>query len=384
MVVRLGIIGLSADPAAWATLAHVSPFKSGGPLADDFKLTALATSNPDSANAAAKAHGIPLEKAYCKPEDIANDPDVDMVVVSVKTPMHKRLAMPALHAKKDVFIEWPLANGLAEAQELAALAKKQGVKTYVGLQARVQSVMVKVKELVSSGALGRITSTTVLGTDSGLLNLPEKARYVNDPNSGASILSIPAAHTLDVILHALSSELSSLTATLTTTHPTIRFTSSDGSLSDPEPRNGADNVAISGTLTPSGAAFSYNYMVSSPATPSTFQWIIRGEKGALKLEGPSFAVQMDPPKLYWAEAPADGGQRGIYESKSRGAAWKEIEVPESRMKGHFGGVAELYELMAMGKGKEEGLVDFDEALKRHRMLDAIERSAKEGKRTSYL
>ena len=164
MVIRLGIIGLSADPTAWATMAHASPFKPGGPLTDQFKLTALATSNPDSAKAAAKAQGLPLEKAYSNPEDIANDPDVDLVVVSVKVrvevavsgnqptcfteakqgPLHKQMAMPALHAKKDVFVEWPLGNGVAEAEEMASLARKQGVKNYVGLQARMQPVFVKV------------------------------------------------------------------------------------------------------------------------------------------------------------------------------------------------------------------------------------------------
>lgn len=58
--------------------------------------------------------------------------------------MHKQLTMPALHAKKDVFVEWPLAANLAEAEEMNALAKKQGVKTYVGLQARMHASFVKV------------------------------------------------------------------------------------------------------------------------------------------------------------------------------------------------------------------------------------------------
>lgn len=162
MVIRLGIIGLSADQSAWATIAHVQAFKEGGPLSDHFELTALATSNPESAKAAAKSHGLPLEKGYCNPEDIANDPDVDLVVVSVKVypylgpryvetiaervqvPMHKQLTMPALQAKKDVFVEWPLAGTLADAEEMAAFAKKQGVKTWVGLQARMQPAMLKV------------------------------------------------------------------------------------------------------------------------------------------------------------------------------------------------------------------------------------------------
>lgn len=67
-----------------------------------------------------------------------------MVVVSVKVPMHKELTMPILKAKKDVFVEWPLGNGLQEAEELAALAKKQGVQTVVGLQARNLPIVLKV------------------------------------------------------------------------------------------------------------------------------------------------------------------------------------------------------------------------------------------------
>ena len=61
-----------------------------------------------------------------------------------QAPLHKQLAIPALKAKKDVFVEWPLANGLQEAEELAALAKKQGVKTVVGLQARLAPSILKV------------------------------------------------------------------------------------------------------------------------------------------------------------------------------------------------------------------------------------------------
>ena len=83
MPIRLGIIGLSADSGAWATMAHVSPLKSAA-LSKEYTITAVATSSPESAKAAAKAHGIAEEKAYSSPEAIANDPDVDMVVVSVK------------------------------------------------------------------------------------------------------------------------------------------------------------------------------------------------------------------------------------------------------------------------------------------------------------
>ncbi|KAL9128404.1 MAG: hypothetical protein Q9175_007533, partial [Cornicularia normoerica] len=133
MTINLGIIGLSASPTAWATRAHVAPLKSPA-LSLHYNIIALATSSPTSAKAAAGAHKIDPAKAYSSPEEIANDKDVDMAVVSVKVPLHKQLALPALHAKKDIFVEWPLAANTAQAIELAELAKKQGVRNIVGLQ----------------------------------------------------------------------------------------------------------------------------------------------------------------------------------------------------------------------------------------------------------
>ncbi len=144
--IHLGVIGLSADQQAWATMAHAVPLM-GEPLNKYYDITAVGTSSPETAKAAAKALGVPEGKAYSKPEDIANDKDVDMVVVSVKVPLHHQLTMPALTAKKDIFVEWPLGANLAQAEELTALAQKQGVKNIVGLQARQQAAVLKVRML---------------------------------------------------------------------------------------------------------------------------------------------------------------------------------------------------------------------------------------------
>lgn len=166
----------------------------------------------------------------------------------------------------------------------------------------------------------------------------------------------------------------------------VSFISPTGEKSAPEPRKIADNIVVSGVLTSGGGVLSLHYLISSPATPSLFQWIICGEKGSLKMEGPSFAVQMMPPKLYMAKAPEGAGQKGIYEDREGGAEWKEVEIPKSNMAGHFGGVAEVYEAIAQGKkGKADGLVDFEEAVKTHKLVDAIVTSIREGKRVeSYL
>ena len=145
--IHLGAIGFSADQQAWATMAHAVPLR-GEPLNKYYKITAVGTSSPETAKAAAKALGVSEEKAYSKSEDIANDKDVDMVVVSVKVPLHHQLTTSALRAKKDVFVEWPLAANLAQAEELTALAQKQGIKNIVGLQARQQAAVLKARSLM--------------------------------------------------------------------------------------------------------------------------------------------------------------------------------------------------------------------------------------------
>ena len=105
--IGVGIIGLSADPSAWATVAHVSPLKSA-PLNEKFKLVAVCTSSPESAKKAAEAHGISADKAYSSAEDIANDKDVDLVVVSVK--------VRHIHLSRMIFEGGSLEEGWSQRQ----------------------------------------------------------------------------------------------------------------------------------------------------------------------------------------------------------------------------------------------------------------------------
>jgi len=144
MLINLAIVGLSGrDPPSWSSIAHLNPLRSPS-LSTFYHIVALCTSSPLSANAAAEKYGLAKDKAYSSVEELAKDPDIDMVVIAVKVPLHKQLTMPILEAGKDVLVEWPLAKNLAEAEELAALAKKTGTRTMVGLQGRQVASVKKV------------------------------------------------------------------------------------------------------------------------------------------------------------------------------------------------------------------------------------------------
>jgi hypothetical protein len=68
-----------------------------------------------------EAHDVPL--TFGTAEELARRDEVDLVVVTVKVPHHREVVTTALQAGKMVLCEWPLGNGLAEAEELAALAR---------------------------------------------------------------------------------------------------------------------------------------------------------------------------------------------------------------------------------------------------------------------
>src|SRR2546429_6780480 len=127
--IRVGIIGANPD-RGWAAQAHIPALTS---LSDDFEITALSTTRRKSADAAGKLFGVPA--AFDNHEELVNSPAVDVVAVTVKVPYHLELATAALEAGKAVYCEWPLGNGLNQAETLAALAKNQSVLAVAGVPA---------------------------------------------------------------------------------------------------------------------------------------------------------------------------------------------------------------------------------------------------------
>ena len=166
---RVALLGLSPNDAEttqlsnWGVLAHLKPILNS----PNYELVAVCNSSVESARKSIAFHKLPdTIKAYGNPEDVANDSDVDLVVVSVNVGKHYFLTKPALLQKKDVFVEWPLGATLEEAEELTQLAQKNGVKTAVGLQFRGDPLISKVKELVENGSIGKVTSSVAWGCSS--------------------------------------------------------------------------------------------------------------------------------------------------------------------------------------------------------------------------
>src|SRR5437667_9230829 len=196
--IRVGIIGASPD-RGWAAQAHIPALKS---LADDFEITALSTTRRESADASARLFGVPV--AFDNHQELVNSPNVDVVAVTVRVPYHLELATAALEAGKAVYCEWPLGNGLKEAETLAALAKRSGVLAVTGLQARSAPSVAYVRDLIKQGYVGEVLSTTLVGSGMGWGPTVEPFNaYLNDKKNGATMLSIALGHAADAPCHCL-------------------------------------------------------------------------------------------------------------------------------------------------------------------------------------
>src|SRR5437763_4107251 len=357
--IRVGIIGANPD-RGWAAREHIPALKS---LRKDFEITALSTTRRESADAASELFDVAA--AFDNHQELVNSPAVDVVAVTVKVPYHLELATAALEAGKAVYCEWPLGNGLREAETLAALARKKGVLAVAGLQARSAPAVAYVCDLVDQGYVGDVLSTTLIGSGMGWGPTVEPYNvYLNDRKNGATMLSIALAHAADALCYCLG-ELRQLSATMTMRRKSFTIAGTGES----KPMHADDQVCVTGLLE-GGAALSIHYR-GGRSRGTNLLWEINGTEGDLQVT-------------------ADGGQAQIFELTVRGgngaqSSLEILPVPQqyrfSPLRGPSANVAQAYARFARDYREGTHLCPtFDDAVTRHRMLDAIEKAAATGQR----
>ena len=361
---KVGIVGLQPG-RSWAAKAHVPALRV---LPEDFEIVGVANTSLESGESAALALGLP--KAYASPAELFAAPEVDVVTVTVKVPHHLELVRAALHAGKHVYCEWPLGNGLAEAEELAVLAKAEGVLGVVGNQARVAPEVQYLKQLIADGFIGEVLSSTLGafgGQWGGVGADKENGAYLLDDASGATMLTIPVGHTLAGLNEVLG-EFASLSSVLATRRASAVVVGTGETL----PMTAPDQVLVSGVLA-SGVTVSIHYRGGMPRDGAGLFWEINGTQGDLRLTGPLGHLQLAPLSLKAAR----GDEK----------AFTPLEVPVPFLAGLGpdpvpGNVARNYARMAhdIREGTRTAPT-FEDAVALHRAVAAIEAAAESGQRS---
>ncbi|MBX9623698.1 MAG: Gfo/Idh/MocA family oxidoreductase [Gemmataceae bacterium] len=99
---------------------------------------------------------------YASPEELVADPAVDAVFVLTNLETHLDYTKLALNAGKHVLVEKPVGVSVAEIEQMRALAAAKGLVCLPGHNYIYESGMMRTRELVEGGDLGKIVSAYVM------------------------------------------------------------------------------------------------------------------------------------------------------------------------------------------------------------------------------
>lgn len=354
---RVGLVGADAGGTGWAPMAHI-PAIAG--LAE-LELSAVCTSRPESAVAAAKAYGV--ARAFHDVAELAASPDVDAVSVVVRAVHHHEAVLAALKTGKHVYCEWPLGTSLQQTRELAAIARQQGVITAVGLQGRYTPTLQYIKELVDEGWLGELLSVDVSAVVAGSTDAPSQAAWESERRKGAHFFNVTGGHTVDTLMFCCGA-LTRVSARVSTQMKRVRFADT-GEVAEVET---PDTALFVGELA-NGAVVSYRGVtVATPA--SGWRMELHGTEGRLVATTPVMP-QITPVELR--------GARGKAELAVLAVPPRLSVVPESIV-GPARNVAGLYRGFARAVGQHSSFdPDFAHAVVVHEVLESLVRSSREGR-----
>lgn len=173
-LLRWGILGTGG-------IAHT--FASDLRFIDDGVVTAVGSRTLASAVAFADEFAVP--RRHGSYESLVEDDDVDVIYVATPHPMHLANATLALEAGKPVLVEKALTMTGEEARTMVALARAKGLFLMEAMWTRHLPHILKLRELVSSGALGELVAVEA---DHGQRFAPDPAHRIFAPELGGSAL----------------------------------------------------------------------------------------------------------------------------------------------------------------------------------------------------
>jgi len=140
---KVGIIS-----ANWSLKVHGAAWRR----TPGVEVVAICTAHWETAEAAAKAHGIP--KAYWNHQAMAADPEIDIIDVGTRPSFRFPMVMAALNNGKHVYDALPFAMSVADAEAMRDKQLEQGVVGVVDAQFRWNPPALQMKAMIDAGFIG--------------------------------------------------------------------------------------------------------------------------------------------------------------------------------------------------------------------------------------
>jgi predicted dehydrogenase len=185
-VIKIAVVGLGKMGLSHLAIVNAHP---------DVEVAAVCDSSSYVLSVLEKYTGV---AAYGDYGAMLREVELDAVLIATPSRTHASMVRPALERGLHVFCEKPFTLSTPDAEELTALAGRNGVVTQVGYHNRFVGAFREVKALLDAGAVGTVTH--VLGEAYGPVVLkPKGGTWRSRKDEGGGSLYDYAAHPIDLL-----------------------------------------------------------------------------------------------------------------------------------------------------------------------------------------
>ena len=192
--VKVGIIG-----TGWIAEAHIAQYLN----MPDVEIVGGADIVPGKAEAFFKRFGIENARCYESHKEFLKKEELDAVSICTYNATHAECAIDALLAGVNVLLEKPMCVTTEEAVEIMRAEKKSGKIISIGFQPRLDPNMIKVKEIVQSGILGKIYYIQTGGGRRHGIPTPFGTTFIQADTGVIGAMGDIGCYSLDMVLNAI-------------------------------------------------------------------------------------------------------------------------------------------------------------------------------------
>jgi glucose-fructose oxidoreductase len=186
------------------------------------RLTALVSGTPEKLHQYGREYGVPERSRYSYEsfDRISDNPDVDVVYVILPNSMHAEYTIRAARAGKHVLCEKPMAVSSAECEAMIVACRRAGRKLMIGYRSRFEPHNIEAIRLAREGAFG---TNRIVESEHGFpAGDPSQWRLKRALAGGGSLMDI-GIYSVQALRYLAGEEPVSVTATESTDRSDPRF-----------------------------------------------------------------------------------------------------------------------------------------------------------------
>jgi scyllo-inositol 2-dehydrogenase (NADP+) len=337
MPIKTAILGYGRS----GSTLHADPIEA----LSEFVLTAVCDIDPEARR---KAYNRFKCTVYDDYKQMLSE-DLDLIVIVTRSDQHSAMACDCLEAGKNVLVTKPWALNTAEAEKMIAAAAKSGKLLMPWLPARQGCDLLRLKEIIQSGTIGKVFQVRRSEFSFGL-----RCDWQTQKKYGGGYLLNWGPHLVDQPIFLVGEPVRSIYADL-------KQVVNPGDVED---------VFFAVMKTSGGVIIVSEYNIGSDRLPN---WVIQGDRGTIYVKETEIEIHKAKyPESFNADSYRNPVETEVIQDRATGA--NRVTIGN-----RYGDSMVIYPHIARAiRGEERYVVSLDSALGLTRVLDAIRESSESG------